>query len=623
MHYIPYNSRKGYHKSPFGAVPAGSEVVFRIILPLDFHVRCARLVVHHDGTSKREEVALEWECCEGDGECWWSGRYTPCKPGLLFYHFEYETPHECAFIAHAGNGIGKITKDCASWQLSVYDSAYTTPDWLKGGVIYQIFPDRFYASGTKKTDVPTDRILRKDWGADPQWEPDACGNINNYDFFGGDLEGITQKLPFLAALGVTCIYLNPIFEAHSNHRYDTADYLKIDPLLGDEHDFIALCAEALENKIRIVLDGVFSHTGADSVYFNKNRRYPLIGAANTMDSPYYPWYKFNHWPDSYTSWWGIDMLPEINEDEPGFIEFITGENGVARKWLQDGASGWRLDVADELPDVFLDAFRCAVKAENPEAFILGEVWEDASNKCSYGKRRPYLHGGQLDSVMNYPFSTALMAYMQNGQANNLIDKALSILENYPPPAIHTLMNHIGTHDTVRAITLLAGKSPAKHQKNDRIMPKLDANHRAKGLALMKLAATIQFMLPGVPCIYYGDEAGLEGGRDPYNRGCYPWGREDHGLLEHYKLLGNIRKTCPALIDGNFEPVAFHGECLAFTRSGRGNSVLSVANRGETSIDFPLNEKWDRADVLLGHKAVGGSIKIPANEAVILAVQDDR
>lgn len=620
MHYIPYNSRKGYHKSPFGAVAAGSAVAFSVILPLDFQARCVRLVVEHDTTGERECLALEWERQEGPCEGWWSGRYTPREAGLLFYHFEYETPHGCEYIYHAGKGIGKITKKCASWQLSVYSPAFTTPDWLKGGVIYQIFPDRFFNSATPKLNVPPDRTLRKDWGAPPQWEPDTGGNINSYDFFGGDLNGIAQKLPLLVELGVTCIYLNPIFEAHSNHRYDTADYLKIDPLLGSENDFKSLCALAGENGIRVVLDGVFSHTGADSVYFNKNRRYPLKGASNTMDSPYYPWYKFNRWPDDYTSWWGIDMLPEIKEDEPGFVEFIAGENGVARKWLKAGASGWRLDVADELPDEFLDAFRRAVKAENPQAFILGEVWEDASNKCSYGKRRPYLHGGQLDSVMNYPFSTALMAYMQTGQAQALNDTVLDILENYPPPATHTLMNHIGTHDTVRAVTMLAGGLLDTNAGNDRAMLKLDTRQRIQGLALMKLISAVQFTLPGVPCIYYGDEAGLEGGRDPYNRGCYPWGHEDADLLLHYKLLGKIRKLCPALIDGDFKPIVSHGGCLAFERNAQGNSVLTIANRGEKAIDFPLNDKWRQAEILLGHQSFDGcNIKIQANEAVILTV----
>jgi len=619
MHYIPYNSRKGYHKTPFGAVAAGNEVLFRIILPCAFKAGCAWLVVQTDTTKEHLYFPLERECFEGKSEEWWSVHFMPSGQGLLFYHFEFETYGERKFICHAGQGLGEITEGCCDWQLTVYSPSFITPDWLKGGVIYQIFPDRFFCSGTEKSGVPDDRLLRSDWGGEPLWEPDEHGSINRYDYFGGDLEGITRKLSRLSYLGVTCIYLNPIFEAHSNHRYDTADYLKIDPLLGDEEDFKKLCALAAEKGIRIILDGVFSHTGADSRYFNKKRRYALDGAYNSKESPFFSWYKFYSWPDDYKSWWGIDTLPEINEDEPSFIRFITGVNGVARKWLGDGASGWRLDVADELPDEFLEEFRKAVKSEKPDAYILGEVWEDASNKFSYGNRRRYLHGNQLDSVMNYPFSTALMEFMQTGSAEIFIERLLCILENYPAQAVHTLMNHIGTHDTVRAITLLAGGTSAG-SGNNRAMAKLDAPQRQKGLILMKLISAIQFTLPGVPCIYYGDEAGLEGGRDPFNRGCYPWGGEDTGLLEHYKLLGEIRKTCPALIDGEFEQISAAGGCLAFARTERNNSVLTVANRSDSEISFKLDERWHTSKVLLGHEPVcDGSIRVAACSAAILAL----
>jgi cyclomaltodextrinase / maltogenic alpha-amylase / neopullulanase len=482
------------------------------------------------------------------------------------------------------------------------------------------FPRPLLQLRHRKKAVPVDRILRADWGGEPLWEPDEHGRINEYDYFGGDLNGITQKLPELKALGVTCIYLNPIFEAHSNHRYDTADYLKIDPLLGDENDFALLCERALENGIRVVLDGVFSHTGADSRYFNKNRRYPPDGAYNSKKSPYYPWYKFNHWPDDYKSWWGIEILPEINEEDPAFIEFIAGENGIARKWLNAGASGWRLDVADELPDRFLEAFRKAVKSEKPDVYILGEVWEDASNKSSYGCRRRYLHGHQLDSVMNYPFSSALIEFMQSGSAEVLEQRLLGILENYPPPAIHTLMNHIGTHDTVRVLTLLAGAAPVDTGKHARAREKLNAGQMTKGIALMKLITALQFTLPGVPCVYYGDEAGMQGGQDPFNRGCYPWGSENRELLAHYKALGEIRKVCPALADGIYETVTAEGGLFAFERSGRGNRVLTVVNRGVRETDFVLDNKWLGATVLLGKEPICGShIKISVNEAVILTV----
>ncbi len=621
MHYIPYNSRKDYHKTPFGAVAAGSETTFRVILPRAFDVRRVWLAVRYDTDGEHCLYPLERERLQGDSEEWWRGVYTPEETGLAFYHFAFETPCEHRYIYHAGGGLGKITDSRDDWQLTVYSPGFKTPDWLKGGVIYQIFPDRFCRSGRPKAAVSDDRILRADWGGEPMWEPDERGNINRYDYFGGDLAGIAEKLSHLAALGVTCVYLTPIFEAHSNHRYDTADYCKIDPLLGDEDDFRALCALAGEKGIRIILDGVFSHTGADSVYFNKNKRYPANGAYNSKQSPYYAWYKFNRWPDSYTSWWGIEILPEINEDNPGFIEFITGENGVAKKWLEAGAGGWRLDVADELPDKFLEAFRKAVKSVKEDAYILGEVWEDASNKYSYGSRRRYLQGSQVDSVMNYPFSNALLAFIQNGSAETFLEKVLTILENYPPEALHTLMNHIGTHDTVRALSLLGGAPPADNRPDTRALAKLTPPQRSTGLTLMKLISAVQFTLPGIPGIYYGDEAGLEGGRDPFNRGCYPWGTEDQGLLAHYQTLGAIRKNCPALTDGNFETVHAADGCLAFTRTGRGNAVLTVANRGDHETTLCLDEKWNGAAVLLGGGQVcGGTLRVQALEALILSLR---
>lgn len=618
MHYIPYNSRKNYHKSPFGAVAEGSEILFRIILPCKFCAKSARLIITHDTSAKIETFPMQWERMEGSGEEWWNITFAPSCPGLIFYHFEFETPNGCCRIFNAGCGLGKISDTGDNWQLTVYSRDFKTPDWIKGGIIYQIFPDRFFNSSTEKTGVPDDRILRSDWGGEPMWTPDDKGNITRYDFFGGDLKGITQKLSRLAELNVTCIYLNPVFEAHSNHRYDTADYMKIDPLLGNEADFKELCSVASEKGIRIFLDGVFSHTGADSLYFNKNRRYPVQGAYNSQQSSYYKWYSFRRWPDDYMSWWGIEILPEINEEEPDFTDFITGENGVARKWLKAGASGWRLDVADELPDGFIDNFRKAVKSENPNAYILGEVWEDASNKCSYGNRRRYLCGAQLDSVMNYPFANALMDFARTGEAEVLMNNLLNILENYPPESIHTLMNHIGTHDTVRAINLLAGSSAGDH-KNNRAAAKLNTHQRLKGVALMKLISALQFTLPGVPCIYYGDEAGMEGGRDPFNRGCYPWGNEDEQLLEHYKLLGSIRKACPALIDGEFEAISAYESCIAFTRAGRNTRLLTIANRSEKEQTYQLPGDWHGAEVLLGSAPIcHGSINIPAVSAVILA-----
>ena len=323
--YIPYNSRLEYHKSIFGAVKTDQTVTFRIILPRDFCCHAAKLVIKKAEADEYGYINMQWDCMEGVGEEWWKVDFTAEKAALYKYHFEYDTSWGTSRIYHAGNGLAAIKGDGEDWQLTVYDKDFHTPEWLRGGIIYQIFPDRFASSGTKKQNVPSDRVLRTDRDGDPYWIPTAEGKVLNNDYFGGDLNGIEQKLGYLKSLGVTCIYLNPIFEAQSNHRYDTANYEKIDSMLGTEKDFKSLCESAKKLGIRIMLDGVFSHTGDDSRYFNRYSRYDSLGAYQSKESPYYGWYKFNKWPDDYESWWGIEILPEVNEDNSDFIEYITGK----------------------------------------------------------------------------------------------------------------------------------------------------------------------------------------------------------------------------------------------------------------------------------------------------------
>lgn len=622
MHYIPYNSRAKYHKNPFGAIEAGTKVNFRVILPRDIRCTGIRLVCYMDG-QEAQYISMDWERMEGTDEEWWTVFHTPEEAGIYWYSFEFDSGSGKQQIKNAGNGIGSISNGGSQWQMTVYAKGYKTPEWLKGGIIYQIFPDRFCYSGDKKSGVPEDRIIRTDWSGEPMWEPDKNGKINKYDYFCGDLKGIEHKLGYLRELGVNCIYLNPIFEAHSNHRYDTADYMKIDPLLGSEEDFTSLCRAAEECGIRIILDGVFSHTGSDSVYFNAMGRYDNNGAYQSQESPYFKWYKFKKWPDDYVCWWGVDILPETNETEQSFADFITGENGVIRKWLRAGASGWRLDVADELPDSFLNSLNCAVKTEKPDAYILGEVWEDASNKISYGTRRKYLLGSQLDSVMNYPFALSIFKFLKTGETQGFMDSVMSIFENYPPQSIAVLMNHIGTHDTARALTRLAGaeKQSKKGLRYDG--ERLDKDKLQQAIRLMKVASAIQFTLPGVPCIYYGDEAGLEGGVDPFNRGCYPWGNENGELLEWYKSLGRIRRGSRALREGEFIPVSAALGCIAYARVDGDSKILLIANRNNHEIDYYLQDEWKGAVSLLGAEMKGdGCARIDACSAAILGIKQN-
>lgn len=622
--YIPFNSRNELHKSKFGAVRQGETVTLNVVLPREMKCTGVALVVRNDSETAENGFYnhFRWLRMEGENEEWWTLDYTPTETGLCWYRFECYTPWGVNYITNFGNGIGTFDPFGKEFQMTVYSSDFVTPDWLKGGIIYQIFPDRFFSSGENHSPVPKDRIIRSDLDGEPLWRPDENGKVKNNDYFGGDLEGVRQKLPYLASLGVSCIYFNPIFEANSNHRYDTADYGKIDPLLGKENDLKRLCDDAKKYDISVILDGVFSHTGDDSVYFNKYARYKSVGAYQSKASPYFSWYKFSQYPDKYDSWWGIDILPEVDETNDAFIDFISGENGIARKWLKAGVRGWRLDVADELPDKFLDAFRIAVKEEKSDALILGEVWEDASNKSSYGERRRYLLGKQLDSVMNYPFADAVIFFVRTGVAEGFTDKIMTVLENYPPQVVSVLMNHIGTHDTARAITRLAGESCENRGRQWQSEKKLTAEEYEKGVKLLKIASLIQYTLPGVPSLYYGDEAGMEGYKDPFNRKCYPWGKENAELLSWYRQLGAFRRSHSVFENGEFVPVSEKDGCIAYERKSNGKEIMVIANRNDSDITYYLSRKWQKATAYFGGEMLDGAVKVSALSATILEIKEN-
>lgn len=575
-----YNSYDPAHKTPFGAAATNETITFTLHLPQEWANTNPVLRLwdlHHESDPLILPLArlddTRWQC-----------RFTPTHPALYAYDFALG---DRGILRRSEDGESILNSHAERWQLTVYDAAMRCPAFLGGGVMYQIFPDRFCASNKQKQTIPTDRLLRSDWEGIPLWRPDDQGEVTNRDYFGGDLDGIRQKLPYLASLGVTVLYLNPIFEAHSNHRYNTANYANIDPMLGNETDFRTLCAAAKEHGIHILLDGVFSHTGSDSLYFNKEKRYGDGGAFHDPGSPYRVWYCFHDDPQQYDCWWGFSTLPNVNEEEPSYLEFICGENGILRKWLAAGASGFRLDVADELPDGFLDRLRECVKGFSPDAAIIGEVWEDASNKVSYGVRRRYLLGRQLDSVMNYPFMYAILDYIRWGSHRRLYNTIMQILEHYPPPVIRALMNSLSTHDTVRAITALAGPLMENHdrewQEQNHILSPKQYSH---GCGLFKLACVLQFGLPGMPCIYYGDEAGMCGYKDPFNRCGYPWGNENTSLIEFLRTLGMVRQHYP-LADATFLPLKFTPEICSFVRQGKNFTLLFAVNRTHQTQILPL------------------------------------
>ncbi len=592
-------SRDPRYRSPFGAVAEHKSVFFRICVPRSWGCNSVQLTVY-SAACPHVCDQMFWAGMEGYDHEWWDCTFTPEKAGIYFYTFRLQTNHGTRWLVPLKNGEATDSDhENGRFQLTCYEETFQTPDWMAGGVMYQIFPDRFARSSEVKKRVPSDRILRDDWGAQPEWRPDTNGRVWNNDYFQGDLKGIEQRLDHLASLGVSVLYLNPIFEAHSNHRYNTADYTNIDPLLGTEKSLKNLCKAAKKRGIRVILDGVFSHTGADSRYFNREHRYDTCGAFESMESPYFSWYQFDQWPHRYASWWGFLTLPEVQECDPSFSQYITGEDGVLRHWLKAGVSGWRLDVADELPDAFIDRIRAAVKAEKDDAVVIGEVWEDASNKCSYGHLRRYLLGQQLDSVMNYPFRKAILSFVRGARRDDFFNTVMPILEHYPPQVIRLLMNSIGTHDTERALTALAGEPSNRRDRRWQSQQTLSAEERAHGIRLMKLAAALQFCLPGVPCIYYGDEVGMEGYADPFNRGCFPWGQENTDLLAWHQALGQLRKQASALREGDFCPLDSPDDTVAFMRTDKGSHLICAVNPSSEERHVVLPLDFDDNDTILG------------------------
>ena len=574
---IFFDSQNPYCKQPFGAVKTGE--------PVKFCVRCGYhnaeiwIVVRNDAHTFEQRVSLTWQDTDDNGLSSYGGTVTLTVADLYFYRFEIKVDQTLLFGGRNGSSL-QIEDWLPEWQLTVYDADFTTPDWVKGGVMYQIFPDRFAKSAEfTRCTAPGERIYRDDWGG----IPDSHHNRADYsakDFFGGSLKGIIENLNRLKLLGVTLLYLNPIFEGPENHRYGTGDYHKVDPWLGNEADFKALCDACEALGIFVILDGVFSHTGADSRYFNRYGNYPEVGAWQSRDSRYYPWYRFFNWPDDYAGWWNFPNLPELAEDNPDYTDYITGENGVLAHWQRLGCKGWRLDVADELPDSFIDRIRTAVKAIDPNAFLIGEVWEDATNKISMGHRRRYLLGRQLDSVMNYPFRNAIVQFALSGEAVQFKEQIFSVLENYPQPAIDTAMNMLSTHDTERILNALGVIIPVQNAEKPGYVLSEKQYQTAK--RRLKAAAFLQFTLPGIPSIYYGEEAGLTGFADPFNRGCYPWGQEDVELLAFYVSLSAFRNSRRNDFSSGFTFLTAEKGLFAFYRG----NTLCVVNFGVETQTMP-------------------------------------
>ena len=601
-----FDSRDPACKSPFGAVSCGTEVSFAVFCSPEEEIIGGELRIFEEFAGKNRTVPLHT-----DGGAFRCVYTAPNEPELAWYGFS---------LTRRSGGIVDLG---GRWQLTVYDGRGHTPEWFGSGVSYQIFPDRFCRSRIPDpAGMVGERTVHENWQDTPDFLPDEQGEIRNRDFFGGDLPGITGKLDYLKGLGVTTVYLNPIFEAASNHRYNTADYLAIDPMLGKEEDFQTLCREAHKRGMRILLDGVFNHTGSVSRYFNADGSYPDVGAAQSAQSPYYNWYHFSRWPAEYDAWWGIKTLPAVEENHPDYREFIFGgRDSVVRHWLRCGADGWRLDVADELPDDFIAQLRCAMEEEKSDALLIGEVWEDGSNKIAYDRRRRYLLGSETHGLMNYPFRTAALQWLCGGDASDFRESMETLRENYPPDAYYSAMNFLSTHDTPRILTLLGGE-PVPEDKPGRAAARLSPAGYELARRRLMVGAMLLYAFPGSPTVYYGDEAGVQGYEDPLNRRTYPWGQEDERLLAWYRKLGALRCSRPSLQQGGISYPLAAGGGLAVRRCCGSEVTVAVMNAGAESLEVHL--PWSgtiATDAMTGQKFLteGGVLRLslPGISGVLL------
>jgi len=595
---ILHDSHSPTYRDPIGPVQAGGRLTLRF-----FCDECEAVTVRTWNGSEK------FTTMKPVGNGLFEATLTvPATPMLFWYDFIVHRASGELRYGNAADGLGGVGEELhgspRSYQVTVYDPAYATPAYLREGVIYQIFPDRYYRKAEAATPERHNAIAQAhpeatfhgQWNESPTLDTDPENGDNRaLDFFGGTLAGITEKLDYLLALGVTVIYLNPVVRARTNHRYDTGDYETVDPILGTEEDFATLTRAAKKVGIRILSDGVFSHTGADSKYFNRFSRYTTVGAYQSQTSPYFGWYHFDHFPDRYNAWWGFYTLPAVEKDNPAYRRYLLdADSGVLPLWMKRGACGWRLDVADELPVDLLRDMRAAVKGQNPDGTLLGEVWEDASNKISYGKQRSYCLGDTLDSVMNYPLRRVVIDFFTHlCSAHELARLLLHQREVYPAPFLYSLMNLLGSHDRVRALNAFSGydlegiiQMPREQAQKIRLTPEQLALSKERYLEALRLLCA----LPGAPTVYYGDELGMQGMADPWNRAPMDWDGGDAVLWSSVSALLNHRRQHRLLQTGYFDVEAIDADTLIIRRYTVNGLDVFGEPLGEEGVSITITRK---------------------------------
>ncbi len=675
---LRHDTFDAYYRAPFGAVPAGTNVTLRFRTDhFDVDGVSVRVYTYNPATDvttgpvdhpmsfleNRTENSVLYDI-------WTRTLSTPSTPAILYYKFQVTDGADVDFYSDSyaddhdnlnqgGEGQASDGEPFPAFQITVFDPAFETPAWLRNANIYQIFPDRFrngdptndYCVAGSTAGCPTfygDQVPlpRSPWNVaigDPR-QPGPYENQYGTQFYGGDLDGIKLKLDYLQTLGVDTIYLNPIFRARSNHRYDTDNYLQVDPALGGDAALASLVAETEKRGMKLIFDGVFNHSSSDSLYFDRYHRYAHDGGCESASSPYRSWYNFfnSNAPcvsADYESWFGFDSLPVYRDDSTDvrFFFYRDTNASVTRHWYDRGAAGWRFDVATDLSHNWWHDYRPFAKGYKSDGALIGENFPDASQ---------YLAGDQLDSVMNYRFRKNVLGFARgvnwsdndNNGANTIValtpsqfDRALrSVREDYPAQATAAMLNLLDSHDTNRALYVLtvlgdAGLAEAKER--------------------LKLAALFQFTYPGAPMIYYGDEGALDAPAlangvngpedDPYNRAPYPWADEagdpnvygpvDGNVVSFYTLVAHMRKQFSALREGSIETVltgdttasSSDNNTYAFARVSGSEKVIVALNNGVASnnasvpVSAYFSDGTQLQDVLTGatFTVSGGAVNI--------------
>lgn len=588
MNFYESKHIAGKDVSTFGAFSSDKVVDFSLLIPRRCGATGVYLHLFGEGIENHKYMKFyfNWTRVEGENDIY-TCKIDMSKVGIGLYYYKYEVVSDIVFYLGEGkkmNQLAQIENNDGLIQLTVFNENSSSAKWMQGGIMYHIFVDRFNKSG--KCKPKKSAIINNDWyNGIPQFADVPGGYVENNMFFGGDLYGIIEKLDYIESLGVTCLYLSPIFDAYSNHKYDTGDYMSVDSMFGSEKALEELIKEAKKRDMHIIFDGVFNHTGSDSIYFNKEGNYNSLGAYQSKESPYYEWYNFRNYPDDYECWWDVKILPRVNSNNQSYKNYILGDGGVIEKWMKKGIDGFRLDVADELSDDFLKTLNNKLKSINPEGVVYGEVWEDASNKIAYDKRKKYFLGGELDSVMNYPFREAIIEYLKYGNYDKFYSTCKMLSSHYPKHNADLLMNLLGTHDTERILTVLGVDSVDGFTNQELSKKKMTRAEYSKAKALLKLAYAIVATVPGVPCIYYGDEAGMQGYRDPFNRLPFPWGKEDNEILEFYQKIGKIRRQEEVFKGGLFNLLECNSDILAFARYNDEEFTVTLVNRSTEKYSF--------------------------------------